>query len=186
MGTTITTNHGLIIPDTDEKIQEDLPTYAGWAAQNEVNCDKIDALFRLTTHTWGLTWTASVNPTLGAGATFESKYIRLLPRLVICWFRIYVGAAGFLPGTGGYSLNIPVAMDPSIDAFQSEFPVGKAYFNDDSAAGTSSVFTVMYSTVGKNVFMRQQTNDLWSATSPVTVAQNDRLTGYFMYPTAVA
>lgn len=186
MGTTITTNLGLIIPDTDEKIQEDLPTYAGWCTQNQINMDKIDALFRLTTHTWVMNWTATVNPGLGAGAVFESKYLRLLPRLVVGFFKIYVGNAGFTPGSGPYSLSAPVAMDPSLDTFQGEFPIGKAYFHDDSAAGTSTAFTVMYSTVGKNLFLRQQTNDVWSATSPVTVAANDRLSGYFIYPTAVA
>lgn len=185
MGTTVTTNLSLIKPDVNESIQEDLPTYAGWAAQNAINCDKIDALFRTSTHTWTPTWTGSVNPTLGAGGFLEGKYVRLFPQMVIGFFRIYTGGAGFNPGTGLYSLAAPVVIHPDLNAFSGEVTVGKAAFYDDSAAATSSAFTVHYSTLGTNLFLKQVTNDVWGAATPVALAQQDRISGYFMYPTQV-
>lgn len=186
MGTTVTTHLSLIKPDLDEKIKQDLPTYAGWASQNATNCDAIDALFRKSTATWTPTWTASVNPTLGTGGLIEGKYIRLFPRMVIGFFRIYTGGAGFATGTGAYSISAPVAIDSALAAFNNEITVGKACFYDDSSAATSSAFQVVYSTVGSNIFLRQPANDIWSATSPVTLAQQDRVSGYFMYPTSAA
>ncbi len=184
MGTTVTTNLSLIKPDLLEKIKEDLPTFPGWASQNSDNCDAIDALFRRSTHTWAPAWTGSVNPVLGAGGLIEGKYIRLFPRMVVGFLRIYTGGAGFSAGTGGYSISAPVAMDASLTGFQNEMVIGKACFYDDSSAATSSAFQVMYSTSGGAIFMRQPNNDLWSATSPVAMAQQDRLSAYFMYPTS--
>ncbi len=186
MGTTVSTNLSLIKPDLAEKIMEDLPVFDGWATQNAANCEVIDALFRNSTHTWTPTWTGSgSNPTLGAGGLLEGKYIRLYPRMVVGFFRIYTGGAGFATGTGSYSLAAPVAIAAELDSFQNECVVGKAAFHDDSAAATSSAFTVMYSTSGNTLFLRQPANDVWSATSPVVPAQQDRISGYFMYPTSV-
>lgn len=186
MGITVTTNLGLIKPDINESIKEDLPTFDGWATQNGANMDVLDALFRATTHTWTPSWTASVNPTLGATGFVEGKYIRYFPRMVAGFFRIYTGGAGFAAGTGSYSLSVPVAIASELDTFQNELVVGKAAFYDDSAVATSSAFTVMYSTAGDTLFLRQPANDVWSATSPVVPAQQDRLSGYFMYPTSAA
>lgn len=185
MGTTVTTNLALIKPDADESIKATGP-FVGWPAQNGANCDVLDALWRASTHTWTPTWTASVNPVLGATGFIEGKYIRLWPRMVVGFLRLYTGGAGFTAGTGGYNFTLPVAMDPSLAGFASELPIGKAIFYDDSAVATSSAFTAMYSTSGGTMFFKQPSNDAWTAASPVALAQQDRLSAFFMYPTQVA
>ncbi len=183
MGTTVTTNLGLIKPDSSEKIKQDLPTYAGWADQNADNCDVLDALFRRSTHTsWTPAWTASVNPVLGSGGFVEGKYIRLFPRMLIGFLRIEAGTAGFSAGSGAYSISAPVAIDSAIAAFANEITIGKAVFRDNGASSTTSAFQVVYSTSGGNIFFRQPSNDLWTAASPVALAQSDKISAYFMYP----
>lgn len=187
MGTTVTTNIGLIKPDLAEKIQEDLPTFAGWADQNADNCDTIDALFRDDSTTFTLTLTAdSVNPTPGASALFEGKYVRLWPRLVIVFFRIYVGGAGFAAGTGDYKINLPFAMDATLIGADGNrlFPVGKCLFRDASSALTSSVFLLLYDPAATAIRFQLAQGDLLADTHPVS--QDDRLSGYFMYPTSAA
>jgi hypothetical protein len=187
MGTTVTTNLGLIKPDVDEKIQEDLPTFAGWAAQNEINCDKIDALFRHTDHSYVPTWTGSGgNPTLGAGGSVTGKYLRLFPAMVIGEFKINTGGAGFLAGSGTYSVSVPLAIAPELVTLNNSFPIGKAYLHDADSVANSTILTVMYSTSGNDMFFRPHTGAVWSNTAPFTLAQTDRVSGYFMYPTSVA
>lgn len=186
MGTTVTTNLALIKPDINERIQESLPTWVGWAAQNGSNCDKIDGLFRASTHSWTPTWTASSNPTLGTGGFIEGKYLRLFPRLVIGFFRIFAGTTGFSAGSGSYSISVPAAapIASELDSFNSELTIGKATFLDASAVATCGAFNVCYSPPSDVMFLRQTTNDTWTAASPVAMAQSDRLSGYFMYPTS--
>lgn len=186
MGTTVTTNLGLIKPDEDEKIQEDLPTFAGWAAQNEQNCDTIDALFRHDYASYSPAWTAdTTNPVLGAGGSVTGKYVRLWPRMVIGNFMIATGGAGFSAGSGLYRLSLPVAMDPDIIALGLDIPVGKAYLHDDSAVATSTVVVVLYDTVNDVFFFRKHDGNAWRNNTPFTLAQQDRLAGYFMYATEV-
>lgn len=188
MGITVTTNLGLIKPDVDEKIKEDLPTFAGWASQNEDNMDKIDSLFRASVHSYTPTWGSNggVAPTLGAGGSVEGKYIRLWPRMVVVFFRINTGGAGFNPGTAVYTLSLPVAIDPEFSDFTHTLPLGKMTFFDASAALTSTVMPLVYSPSAALMFARPSEGGTWSATLPVAPAQTDRYSGYFMYPTAVA
>lgn len=187
MGTTVTTNLGLIKPDVNESIREDLPTFAGWAAQNEDNMDAVDALFRASTvNPYTVNWTAgTLNPTLGAGGFTEGKYVRLTPSLVIGWFRIQFGGAGFATGTGHYRINHPLAVDSDFATFQDIIPCGKAMFQDNSASLTSSAFTVSYNVAANALVCRASAGDIWSSTNPVVPAQNDKISGYFMYPTSV-
>lgn len=187
MGTTTTTNLNLIKPDILESIKEDLPSFPGWADQNADNCDTLDALFRATTHTYAPVWDASgTNPTLGSGGFVEGKYIRMMPRMVVGFFRIYTGTTGFSAGTGLYRLTAPVAAAAELDGFNSELPVGKAAFHDASSVATSSAFTVMYSSSSQKLFMRIPVGDGWTATAPVALGQSDRIQGYFYYPTSAA
>jgi hypothetical protein len=187
MGTTVSTNLGLIKPDGDESIKANLPTFDGWAAQNTVNMDKIDALFRSNNTTYTLNWTAATaNPTLGAGGFTEGKFVRLFPRMVLVFFRVFNGAAGFAAGTGQYRINLPVAADPALTAFSEVIPIGKAVFYDVSAALTSSVFTANLFPGGGYVVFRPAIGDTWSNVLPVVPGQNDRLSGYLLYPTAAA
>lgn len=184
MGTTVTTNLGLIKPDLDEKIKEDLPTFDGWAAQNGVNCDILDGLFRKNTGTYSLNFRASsVNPTLGAGGFTEGKYIRLWPKMVIVHYRINTGGAGFLAGTGDYRIDLPFDMDPDLVASDGgrTLPIGKAIFNDASAVLTSSVFLALYDPVGFFIEFELAQGDILSNTFPL--AQGDQISGYAMYPT---
>lgn len=190
MGTTVTTNLALIKPDTAESIQENLPTFAGWAAQNGINMDKLDALFRASTGTYTATWGSSgVAPTLGAGGFAEGKYIRFLPRMVMVFFRIFAGGAGFAAGTGTYNIALPpVAMDPAFatpSVFSDTIPIGKMVYQDNSAVLTSSVFPLNYLPSANGVQSSASVGGTWSATVPVVPAQNDRFSGYFEYPTAV-
>lgn len=187
MGITVTTNLGLIKPDGDEKIKEDLPTYAGWADHNADNCDKIDSLFRHTEHAWSPTWTAStLNPTLGAGGSVTGSYVRIFPSMVFGFFNIFTGGAGFATGTGTYSLSIPATVKADLDTLNNSFPVGKAYLLDADNVLNSTTLTIMYSTSLKNLFFRPPAGSVWFSTSPFTLAQNDRLSGQFMYPTSDA
>lgn len=187
MGTTITTNLGLIKPDVSEKIKEDLPSFPGWAAQNSDNCDVIDGLFRNSTDTYTPAWTgAAGNPVLGAGGFIEGKYIRLFPRIVIGFFRIFTGGAGFSAGSGTYRLSVPATMDTSLDSFADTVPVGKAAIYDDSAVINCSNMLVTYNGATDLLNLRVSSGGSWTTTSPITLAQNDRISGYFMYPTSDA
>lgn len=183
MGTTVTTNLGLIKPDKVESIKANMPTFAGWASQNGTNCDKLDALFRATATTYTLNWTAdTLNPTLGAGGFAEGKYIRLFPRAVLVFFRLFAGGAGFAAGTGAYKFNFPFTVAPELVTVNDSIPIGKAVFFDSSAALSSSVFEVVY-TPTTQFFLRPPGGGSWSATAPIVPAQNDRVSGYFIYPT---
>lgn len=189
MGTTVTTNHGLIKPDDDEKIKEELPTFAGWAAQNTINMDKLDALFRATTHsTYTVNWTASTtNPTLGSGGFTEGKFLRLWPRLVIAYFRLNLGGLGALRGSGVYKINLPTTVDASLLTLDSESPtIGKAVFLDSSAVATSSVFLATLEVASSLVSFKASQGGGWTEASPILLDLNDRLSGYVMYPTSDA
>ncbi len=187
MGTTVTPNLALIKPDLDESIKEALPTFPGWAAQKGINMDKIDALFRHSTSTWVLNWTADGgNPTLGSGGFTEGKFVRLFPRLVLGFFRIQTGTTGFLTGTGVYRLNLPTAVAPEFDIVDDGIPIGKANFFDTSASATSDNFLCTYNPNSGNMYLTPPVGGAWSSTTPVVPAQGDRVAGFFMYPTADA
>lgn len=190
MGTTVTSNLGLIKPDDNESIKQNLPTYNGWAAQNATNCDAIDALFRASETAPSLAFTAVGGGfTLGAGGFTEFKCLRLFPRMAIVFFRIYMGAAGFAAGTGGYQIaGMVPAVDSAFSVFANsgEVAMGKMIFRDDSADLTSGVMPVIYNKTGPSFFFRNVDGTTWSATTPVAVAQQDRASGYFMYPTSDA
>lgn len=187
MGTTVTTNLGLIKPDGDEYIKEALPTFAGWAAQQALNADKIDSLFRHTTHTYTPVWTTDTgpNPVLGAAGTIVGKWVRLFPRMVFGTIKLFTGGAGFTTGTGMYRLSLPpVAVPTEFATFNDSIPVGKAYLHDADAALSSTVFVVLWEVSSNNFFFRRDSGDAWRSTAPITMAQNDRLSMYFLYPTA--
>ena len=189
MGITVTTNLALIKPDTNESIKQNLPSFNGWASQNAANCDKVDSLFRATTHSYTPLFTASgVNPTLGAGGFVEGKFARIFPRMVMLHFRIYVGAAGFATGTGNYFLSLPAAAPQPVEFAQFINPVGlavgKAVFSDNSAVATSSVFAVIYNPPTSQFYFRDNLGDTFSTTSGTLLGQDDRISGYCMYPTS--
>lgn len=183
MGTTVTSNLGLIKPDDDESIKANMPTFAGWCAQNTVNMDKIDALFRGSINNYTLNLTAaSVNPTLGAGSVLEGKYVRLWPRMIIVFFRIYVGGAGFAAGTGTYRINTPVSTATTLTTANGArpFPVGKSIFHDSSAAATCSAVLVNYDPASDRFVFQLSAGGLLTNTD---VGQDDRFAGYCLYPT---
>lgn len=188
MSTTITTNLSLIKPDDDESIKANLPTFEGWASQNGKNQDVIDSLFRMSTATYTLNWTASGgNPTLGTGGFTEGKWVRVFPRMVFVYFRIYTGTTGFLTGTGTYRINLPFAYDASMATMDNDFPViGRMAYADASATATSSTFIANYSQGVSTAIFKAPVGGVWNDTTPVVPAQGDRMSGYFMYPTADA
>jgi len=185
MGTTVTTNLALIKPDSNESIKANMPTFPGWAVQNGLNCDKLDSLFRHTsTHTWTPTWTAdTTNPTLGAGGFTDGKYIRLYPRLVIGYFRLFTGVAGFAAGSGLYGFSLPVAPDPALLTMNDSFILGRGYIHDNDAAATSTASVLIYRIADNTLVFRGHAGDYWRNTSPMTLSQSDRASGYFIYPT---
>ncbi len=187
MGTTVTTNLGLIKPDIAESIKQNLPTFQGWAAQNAVNMDKIDALFRCDFNTYTLNWTAtSVNPAIGTGGLLEGKYVRLHPRMVIAFFRLNVGGAGAVAGTGTYQFNLPTGVATEFQLNDLTTPMGKATFLDSSAVPSSSVFQPCWDNTAGKIFFRISNGDVWTHAVPVALGQQDRLSGYVIYPTADA
>lgn len=189
MGTTLTPNLGLIVPDIDEKIQEDLPTYDGWATQNAANMDNIDRLFRFTNTTYVPTVTPVGGGTFtpGTGGSIVGKYMRIAPTLVYGHVIINCGGAGFTAGTSDYRISIPpLAFATAFTTLQDTVPIGKGIFYDDSAALTSSVLGVYYH-VGSNTFTcRTPAGAPFGATTPVTLAQLDRISFNFLYTTSVA
>lgn len=187
MGTTVTTNLGLIKPDISEKIKEDLPTFPGWASQNADNMDMIDSLFRASTATYSIAWTgAGSNPTIGSGGLLEGKYVRFFPRMVAVFFRIHFGSAGFVAGSGQYRISVPVAPDPNFAGFLDMIPIGKAMYQDASTTLTNSVYSVNWYPAANNLVLRPSTGDVWSSTVPIVPAQDDKISGFCIYPTAVA
>lgn len=186
MGVTVTTNLGLIKPDGSEKIQEDLPTYPGWHDQNADNMDTIDSIFRNNNSTYAMAWGATTTPpTLGAGGFVEGKFVRLYPKMVVVHFRIFCGGVGFLAGTGTYTLTLPVAVEPELASMIS-VPVGKMIVQDNSSALASDLFGLYADPATSLVTARPANGLTWTNVTPFTPAQNDRFSGYMLYPTAVA
>lgn len=191
MGTTTTTNLGMIKPDINEMIQEELPTFQGWATQNAINCNLVDSLFRASTATVTPTFQAVGGGfTLGAGGFVQVKNVRLTPRMAVTYFIVECGAAGFAAGTGQYQF---INMNPTIDPiFAAQFaanggiPFGKVSFRDASAIATNTVFTAIYNHISNALFFRLPDGSIWTNTNPVTLAQGDRISGYVIYPTTDA
>lgn len=187
MGTTVTPNLGLIMPDANESIKANMPTFPGWPVQNGSNMDKIDSLFRRDTNTWTPAWTTDTgtNPTLGSGGFVEGKFVRLWPRMVLGYLRIFCGAAGFVSGTGLYRISLPVAVASEFTTLNTLLPIGKAHLNDNSSVATSTILDVIYDVVNNIVIFGREEGDFWRNSAPITLAQNDRISGFFYYPTSV-
>lgn len=187
MGTTVTPNLSLIKPDTAESVKAALPTFAGWAVQQGLNADAIDAVFRNSSHSFTPTWLADVtNPTLGAGGFIQGKWLRMHPRMVLYYYQISMGGAGFNPGSGFYTMSLPVAPAAELVLINDSTGMGKAHYFDASAVATSTAFVAMFNQFSSNMFMKKPDGDAWRSTTPVTPAQNDTLTGYAIYPTGAA
>src|SRR3954464_2000207 len=176
MGTTVTSNLGLIKPDDDESIKAVVsPPSDGWVVQNAANMNVIDALFRASNGTYTLNLTATVNPTLGTSGFTEGKYTRLWPRMVFVFFRFYMGTAtGFLAGTGSYRINVPFTLDATMIAADPtrSLPIGRALFKDNSAAVTSSVLIPLYDCTNNNVAFGKANGGLLGNTD---VGNDDRV-----------
>lgn len=187
MGTTVTTNLSLIKPDEVESIKEALPTFPGWHDQNADNCDKLDGLFRKSTHTYSPTWTAdTTNPTLGSGGFVEGKYFRIHPCMVFGFIRLFTGGAGFATGSGFYRFSIPTTLHTEFAGLNVVSAIGKAYLHDDSAVATSTNLVAIYEEATNLISFRKHDGNFWRDNTPFTLAQQDRLSCYFMLPTVSA
>lgn len=186
MGTTVTPNLALIKPDIDEQIQSG-GGFDGWATQNGFNSNAIDDLFRHSNSTWTPSWTAdTTNPTLGAGGFVEGKHLRMFPRMVIGYLRIFTGGAGFAAGSGLYSVTPPHNVAADLANLHNFLPVGRGYLHDNDTVATSSICVVMYELATNLLTFKKHDGDSWRNNTPFTLAQNDRLSAYFMYPTGAA
>jgi hypothetical protein len=189
MGIVVTSNISLIKPDKNESIKANMPTFAGWAAQNAANMDTVDSLFRSSTATYSPAWTGSTtNPTLGTSGFVEGKYVRLWPRMVTVYIRIFAGTAGFAGGSGTYNLSLPFAPDPQfLTAFDS-IAVGKAILLSAAATLNCNNMVVLLTNAGL-IYCRFGGNTgvttTWTPTGPVTLTNNDRVSMTFTYPTTV-
>lgn len=188
MGTTVTTNLGLIKPDGAESIKANMPTFAGWAAQNAANMDKIDTLFRSSNSTYTPVWSAGGTPVvLGSGGFVEGKWLRIFPRLVIVYYRVLTGAAGFVPGTGQYRLTLPFLPASELLGLFDSPPCGKSILLDNDTVNLSSCMVAVLSTsTPGSLSFRDAGGNFFAPTVPTTLAQNDRFSGYCMYPTSDA
>ena len=161
----------------------------GWAAQNALNMDKIDSLFRNNSSTaFNPTWGATVTPpTLGTSGFTEGRYFRLFPRMVVFYFRLYCGTASFVAGSGSYTLTLPVAVDPDFVAinFTHSIPLGKMIFYDDNAVLTSTIIGLQYFPPSNVLVGRPSNGGSWTNALPAIPANNDRYSGFVIYPTAV-
>lgn len=189
MGVSVTTNLQLIKPDLDESIKENLPTFPGWADQNADNMDQIDGLFRDDSNPafYVPVWTAGATPVvLGAGGFVSGKVIRLFPSMVVVNFRIFTGGAGFVPGAGTYRISLPTGYTTIASEFTTFFessPFGRSILMDNDNVATSSNMSVHYDLSLGTVHFRGAAGALWNPTSPITLAQNDRVSGFLIYPT---
>jgi hypothetical protein len=191
MGTDLTTNLALIKPDLEEKIKpQTSPFFAGWAVQNATNCDKIDAIFRSTTHTYTPGFTATTtNPTLGSGSVLAGKWVRLFPKLVLGFIRVDFGGAGFAAGSGIYELTIPTTIDSDWLASISieNIPFGRAYLRDNNSTLNSQASTVYWETTTSKLRIRNEPGgSAWGSANPFAAEQEDQCSLYFMYVTAAA
>jgi hypothetical protein len=188
MGTTLTTHLSLIMPDADEKIEEDLPTYAGWATQNANNMNTIDSLFRFTTATYTPTVTPIGGGTfaVGTGGSITGKYMRVGPAMIYGQVIINCGTTGFTAGTSDYRISVPLAFASALTTLQDTVPVGKGVYYDQSAVATCMALTSFYHVSSGTFTLRTPAGAAVGATSPVTVAQQDRIGFNFLYPTSVA
>ena len=187
MGTTTTTNLNLIKPDVEEKIMEDLPTFDGWASQNADNMDNIDRLFRFTNTTYVPVLTPLGGTfTLGSGGSITGKYNRVMPGMVYGHVKVYMGGAGFSAGSSDYRISVPLAFAAQMSLLQDTVPIGKGIFYDDSAVSTSSTLTVYYHVSSGTFTCRTPAGAPLGASTPVAMAQQDRFSFYFLYPTSVA
>jgi hypothetical protein len=187
MGTTTTPNLGLIKPDLLESIKPNGPM-PGWAAQNALNMNAIDSAFHRDDDTWNPAWTGDVsNPSLGTGGFVQGRWFRVYRKMVIAWFRIYTGSSGFSAGSGTYRLDLPFTMAAAVDAIAAglETPIGRAYLRDDSSVIGSEIASVCYAPDTNNLFLRTESGS-WAPTAPFTITNEDRVTGYFIYPTDIA
>jgi len=189
MGVEVTTNLQLIKPDLDESIKENLPTFPGWADQNADNMDKIDSLFRDDSNSsfYVPVWSAGGTPVvLGTGGFVSGKVIRFFPSIVVVNFRIFTGTAGFTPGAGTYRITLPTGYTHIANEFTTFFesaPLGRAILMDNDSVATSTNMSVHYDLSLGTIHFRGAAGVLWNPTSPITLAQSDRVSGFFMYPT---
>lgn len=189
MGTTTTPNLGLIKPDINESIRENLPISAGWPSQNGSNCDKIDLLFRKPEATYTPTLTATTtNPNIGSTGVIQAKYVRFAGKTVLVFFRILCGGTGISIGSGNYFLSQPpglpvtTELPPSISGVS----LGRAVWRDPTTVANCTLFNTAYdNNLGPThfAFILPGAN-YWAGTPPLV--SGGSLSGYAMYITSAA
>lgn len=107
--------------------------------------------------------------------------------MVFGYLKILTGGAGFAAGTGLYRLSLPsITVTPQIASLTVPVAVGKAVLYDADNVATSSNMTIMYESAINLFTFRKSDGNYWRENTPITLAQNDRMSGYFMLPTSSA
>lgn len=132
-----------------------------------------DAAFTFSTYTPELTASSS-NPTLGTGSTQSGSYAQI-GDLVFGRAVIVFGTSGENPGSGFYSVSLPVASAAQV-------PVGGGYVRD-SSVGTHATVALVRS-ASTTVNMRHDSATFVGAASPWTWAASDSINLFFQYEAA--
>lgn len=188
MGTTVTPNLGLIKPDINESIRENLPISAGWPSQNGANCDKIDLLFRRTETTYTPLFTASgSSPAIGSTGTVQGKYVRHAGKLVTVFFRIVVSGTGISTGTGNYLLSLPSGLPVATEYIPviNSTPLGRTVFRDSVTPANSIIFGTSFDNTNvTNMIFILATGNFWAGTP--SIAGGINLSGFATYITSAS
>jgi hypothetical protein len=113
---------------------------------------------------------STTNPTMGSGANVSGAYTRMADRLIAVWYYIQFGTSGVNPGSGIYSISLPVTMAGSALG-------GMNRSADASASATymSAIFPISTTAFQLINFEVAPSSSFYTHAFPVTWAANDLL-----------
>jgi hypothetical protein len=148
-------------------------------ATNEHNADYLDNLLGTgvaTSFVPQLT-AQTTNPTLGTGAILEGLYIRVFDN-IFAWGRIGFGT-GMTPGSGAYSLTLPVAAAPGMEVSSDSgrgSSIGIAHCRNNDSLNESQTATIQLEETTKVFFVDEHgltLHSVWADDSPFAVGWED-------------
>lgn len=137
-----------------------------------------------TTYTPALQ-SSGTNPILGTGSTATGKYIKI-NKFVFGWFDVRFGTSGVNIGTGSYNITKPVNSAKTTHNFW-DYHIGTGQYQDAST-GNAYMLEIVHSSATQFGFYYWSTfNGALAglgATTPTTMQNSDRFSGFFMYEAA--